>query len=891
MIGRLLEVRRAESRRTVLLFTYLFLIITSYVATKSTRDALFLERYSPERLPYADIASALSVAAVMAVYLRASRRVALRLLLVGTLLLFSAVSLAFWVLSRSGEPEWMVPVLYIWAGVFGVLLPTQVWTLANYVVTAREAKRLFGVIGSGAISGWIVGGLLTRTTATRLGSESLLLMTSGALAVCPVLVLAIWRQRHVDEASVADRHDEGRGLRDSFDLVRRSTHLRAVAVLIVLSSLVTTIVAWQFRAIAKAAIPETDALTAFFGAFNVSAGVLSLITQLFLTSRLLRRFGLGVVLLVVPLALTAGSLGVLMWGSLAAAVVLKGSDHVLRFSIDRSSIELLYLPVPERQMARAKAFIDTVVWRMGDAAGAVLVLAAVVFFGVTPSQISAVTIVLLMGWLAAVVMAKRQYIETLQRSIHEHRLDAERLSAHVPDRSTKDVLMRTLGADDPAVVLYALTLVGDDQAPMAHQAVCRLLDHRSPAVRRKAIAILAGTDDVAVLSQVERLLTDEDAGVRAEALIYMARRNGLDPLTQLSDLQDVDAAAIAAAIAHFLARPGPAQNIVGVGMLLDAALSFDGPAGESGRADAARLIGSLPDRFDAQLHRLLQDPAPAVVRAAMRAAATLGKTATIPVVIGRLSDPAVSDDAADALVAYGNASVPALQTFLASEDTAAETRRAIPDVLQRLGTAAAEHALVEHLLSADPILRLHVITGLNKLRQHNPERRLERELVDTVLAAEIFGHYRSYQILGKLRADATPDEAALQQVNESMGREIERIFRLLKLLFPAQDFHSAYVGLRSVNAVVHANALEFLEHSLAAPMRALLLPVIDNEVSVADRIALADRLVGVATQPPGAIAALAAGEQLLHNAARQANRQLGYDVQKELTEPSGERPH
>src|SRR6185503_17512012 len=197
----------------------------------------------------------------------------------------------------------------------------------------------------------------------------------------------------------------------------------------------------------------------FFGAFNVSAGVLSLITQLFLTSRLLRRFGLGVVLLLVPLALTAGSLGVLMWGSLAAAVVLKGSDHVLRFSIDRSSMELLYLPVPERQMARAKAFIDTVVWRMGDAAGALLVLAAVVFAGVTASQISAVTIALLIGWLAAAVTARRRYVETLQRSIHEHRLDGERLSSHLPDRSTDDVLIRTLGADDPAVALYALTLI------------------------------------------------------------------------------------------------------------------------------------------------------------------------------------------------------------------------------------------------------------------------------------------------------------------------------------------------------------------------------------------------------------------------------------------------
>src|SRR5207249_2329243 len=146
----------------------------------------------------------------------------------------------------------------------------------------------------------------------------------------------------------------------------------------------------------------------------------------------------------------------------------------------------------------------------------------------------------------------------------------------------------------------------------------------------------------------------------------------------------------------------------------------------------------------------------------------------------------------------------------------------------------------------------------------NPERRLERELIETLLAAEIFGHYRSYQILGTLRTEGPSAQFALQQVQDVMKHELERVFRLLKLLFPNQDLHSAYVGLRSANAVVHANALEFLEHSLPAPMRALLLPLIDNEVSVEDRLALAGRLVGAAPETPGeALAALAAGEELL----------------------------
>ena len=68
-----------------------------------------------------------------------------------------------------------------------------------------------------------------------------------------------------------------------------------------------------------------------------------------------------------PLALTFGSVGLIVTGGLAAAVFLKGTDQVLRYSVDRSTVELLYLPVGARIRSNAKAFIDTVVWRTGDA--------------------------------------------------------------------------------------------------------------------------------------------------------------------------------------------------------------------------------------------------------------------------------------------------------------------------------------------------------------------------------------------------------------------------------------------------------------------------------------------------------------------------------------------
>jgi ATP:ADP antiporter, AAA family len=872
MLRRLLQIRHGESSRAALLFAYLFLVISSYVVTKSTRDALFLQRYSADRLPYADVASALIVAVVMAVYLRVHRRVGLRPMLVGTLLMFSAIGVGFWALGRSDEPAWMVAGIYVWASVSGVLLPAQVWTLANSAMTTREAKRLFGIVGSGALCGWMVGGLITRTTAMRLGTENLLLMTSGTLAICALLVAAVWRGERKAPASAVAPSELG-GLTESLATVWQSPQLRAIAALICLSSIVTTLVAWQFRAIAKSFIPDTDELAAFFGTFNLYAGALSLGTQLVLTSRVLRRFGLGVALLVVPFALTIGSLGVLIAGGLWSAVFLKGGDQVLRYSIDRSTVELLYLPVPARQMAHAKALIDTVFWRVGDAVGALLVLASISLLGVTASLLSLENLGLLVAWIGAAVVAQRHYVRNLRDSIYEHRLDVERLT-NVAERSTDDALTDALGAGESHDILYALTLIEGRGTGIPLEAVRRLIDHPSSEVRRKAIALLAAADDKTVLPRVEFLLRhDTEIGVRTEALLYLTRLSDVDPLTRLTELDQVHAGSVASAIAQFLARPGPKQNIEAARLLLDVALNGEGSAGHHARLEAARMIGSMPDCFDDQLNRLLNDLAPEVVRLAIRAVAHIGKPASVPLVIARLADPQLSDDAIDTLAMMGDRAVPALREALGDDKAPAALRRAIPDVLQRVATPGAEHALVANLLDPDPVLRLRTVSALNKLRQLHPKRRLEKELIETVLAAEILGHYRSYQLLGKLSIETVVNAPTVQQIKESMSHELERIFRLMKLLMPEHDLHSAYVGLQSGNASVHANAIEFLEQALPAQLRSLVVPLIDSEVSLAERMRLAERMVGATRETSDqAAAAFEASGELLQEVADSAQR-------------------
>ena len=198
-LARAFNLRQGDGRRGALLFTYLFLIITCYQLGKTARDALFLSVFKASKLPYADMAIALSVGIVIAVYVAIGRRRDLRDLLVGCLVLFAGILCGFWgLVTFRPELTWQYPVFYIWIGIMGVLLPTQVWTLANYVLTTREAKRVFGLVGAGGITGWIFSGLLAEALAkTRgLGTKSLLLVMAATLLGCAALVVALWREKN-----------------------------------------------------------------------------------------------------------------------------------------------------------------------------------------------------------------------------------------------------------------------------------------------------------------------------------------------------------------------------------------------------------------------------------------------------------------------------------------------------------------------------------------------------------------------------------------------------------------------------------------------------------------------------------------------------------------------
>jgi AAA family ATP:ADP antiporter len=848
-IERTLNIHTGDLGRGTLLGACLFLVISSYVIGKVAGAALFLSRFQAKQLAYADISSSVLVAVVVAGYVLVARRVPLQSLLIGSTIFFASNCALFWGLAHYHfHLTWLFPVFYIWVKVFGVLAPTQIWTLANYVLTTREAKRVFGMVGGGAIAGWIFAGYFCKAIAKTFGTESLLLGMSLFLLICAGLILFVWRSGQV---AVGGAHGMTDGsaksgpsnLFASMQLVFSSSYLRAIAAVICISSLVTTLTGWQFLAIAQEVLVKKDALAAFLGDFNFYAGILSLLFQLLFTARFLRRFGMGTSLFVLPITVFLGSAGLLVLGTLGAAIALKGCDQVLRYSIDKSTTELLYLPLPARIKLQVKWFIDTVIWRLGDGLAGLTVLIFATSLHLPARQISWIALLFVSGWLAAVAVARRQYVATLKGSITQHQVDVEQASTSVLDRSTAELLAAKLSASDPNEILYALSVFEVERQRAAHPAIRSLLSHPSAQVRQKATTILSESGDKTARPEIEPLLRDTDLNVRTEALLYLTHHAHVDPLELIGEVGDFADFSVRSAVVAFLARPGQAQNLEAAQQILTSMVDEPGEGRQRHRVEAARLLGELPDCFDPLFSNLLADPNPVIAREAIRSVGKLRKRRMVPDLLDRLANHELRAEAARALGEFGDTIIGALRDHLGDTSVAVEARREIPAIMVTIGTPAAAQVLMANLLESDTTLRFRTVSSLNKLQRLHPEIETDTQMLEAVLAAEILGHYRSYQILDKLGIAESGEGPVAGALTRSMQQELERIFRLLGLLYPRLAVHSAYLGLQSKNVSVYDNALEFLDNVLKPQLREMLVPLLDGKITVPERALLAQRLV------------------------------------------------
>ncbi|MBZ5497350.1 MAG: HEAT repeat domain-containing protein [Acidobacteriia bacterium] len=860
-VGRMLTLRREEAGPASLLFFYLFLVMGAYMMGQAVGDALFLHVY-PTQLPYAMIGSALMSALFVAVYARLSTRMRLENLIVAALV-FLAISFAFfWWLMRF-QYQWVYWLVLIWVYTVGAIGPMMGWTLANYTVTTREARRIYGLVGAGALLG---GAIVSFTTADavrheRMQPKTAFLVMALLLVLCTVLVKLLFRNAGQRLAAVNQSPVAGDGAPKTFGqnvtLIHSSRYLLMLTALIAVGCLATSILGYQFKLIGNAHYGEdTVGFVNYMARFNGYMGLASFVFQLTLTPVLLSTFGIRVTLFVVPVALMGTSMGLLAAPTLLMASILRGTHYMLRFSLDKSSTELLYVPVSPAVRSQVKSFIDTFVWRSADGvAGLILVLFARVL-KFDPGQVSLVNMVALVAWIYIANEVRREYLNVLRQAIARRTLDPERTAAQVLDSTTIEVLAQALERGGEQQLMYGMSLFEMSRQTGWHPALRRLLDHRSPAVRQQALRLLGDAGDREILPRVEELLGDESLEVRAEALRYLVVHAGRDPLMLQSGGSDLPAYVIQGAVVTYLARSAEEDYSSAAMLILESMLSQVGPEAVPARCEAARVLGVIPSPSELHNHllELMHDENPEVAEQALLSAGKNRIRELLPVVIEKLGQPQLVAAARTALVQYDRRAVGMLQSCLSDPTLPLPIRKQIPQTLARIPNAESASALAHSLVQSDPGLRYDVLKALNQLRDRDPELIPGDVDYADMVNAELIGYYRSFQILAALETSggkagsAEPHQGGERLLRrafrEHMDHELERIFRMLALLYSPRDVHNAFAGLTSGRPQLRANALEMLEHLLQPDLYRRLASVLDPEIDSQQRLAFARRFCG-----------------------------------------------
>lgn len=471
-IEKIIDIRPGEGARTALMFFTILLLIASYTTTKAVRDAVFLSKFGLTELSYMMI----GIAAVAGVFVTAYKRLTAgmgRNIVALATNGFIALSLVAMAIGLHFGVRWISWGLYFWSGVFGLVLVAEFWLLANDLFDAREAKRLFPIIGAGAILGGLFGGALSGWLAKPLGAGNLLYIVAGELLLSAVLSSLAWKrrrpevQREVKEAPVPQ-------FAEGLAILRKNRYVRLIALMLLCMTVCYTIVQWQYKGIAKIHFGgRQDDMAAFFGMFAAVLNLATFVLQLLGTPRLLRRWGVGFGLRVLPTGFGLGAIALLaitivplpMLG--AAAFAMFFCDG-FRFSVDKASTELLYLPIPRAVKDQAKPFIDTFVDRIAGALASFLWLFLTWAFHVDrPDRIlyaSFATLATAIVWLAVIQRAKNAYIAAYRQMLGAGvTLDPAALVA--PNERLRARVMAELGK-----------LAGDDtiRRGKRHRAIARI---------------------------------------------------------------------------------------------------------------------------------------------------------------------------------------------------------------------------------------------------------------------------------------------------------------------------------------------------------------------------------------------------------------------------------
>jgi ATP:ADP antiporter, AAA family len=388
LLQRFFNVRTEEVGPILLALLHFFCILTALMVLRPAREALGMQRgiEAIRWLFMGTLVLTLLVNPVFGLLVSQFRRFTFIALTHGFFALNLVGFHALLVLTPQAIGVTTGQVFYVWMSVFNLFVTMVFWALMADRFTLEQSKRLFGLIAVGGTAGAITGSSLAALLVDTIGTPALLLVAAGFLAAATAAAWGVTRLRTdrrvqlrtADGAPTGpgrgpapeDRAIIGGSAWAGFRAVARSPYLLGISgYVLILAVMVTFVYFTRLQMVAELG-EDVDMRTGIFARIDLITQTATLLLQAIVAGHVMRRLGVHVALAMVPLIVAAGFIGLAAVGTLAALVAFDATFRAVQRAIMRPARETLFTVVSREDKYKSKAFIDTFVYRGGDAVGA-----------------------------------------------------------------------------------------------------------------------------------------------------------------------------------------------------------------------------------------------------------------------------------------------------------------------------------------------------------------------------------------------------------------------------------------------------------------------------------------------------------------------------------------
>lgn len=409
LLAKLANIRLEERAAVLWSFLYFFSLLCSYYIIRPIRDEMGVQG-GVENLQWLFTATFVAMLAIVPLFGWITARYPRKRFLPIVYYFFAANLILFYLaFNLEYDKVYVARIFFVWVSVFNLFVVSVFWSLMVDVYSNEQSKRLFGFIAAGGTVGAISGPALTSFLAVPVGKVNLLILSALFLLVAVVCMKRIihWSDtaRGNSATTSTDILDEERPLGGSIiagiKLVFASPYLLGICGLMLLYTTLSTFLYFEQAQIIRDNFADSDARTSVFATIDLATNTLTLLLQLVIVGRLVPVIGLAWTLAIIPLLLAAGFFVLSMSPVVTVLIVVQVIRRAGNYAIMRPAREMLYVVVDRETKYKAKNFIDTAVYRGGDAVSS-WVYAGMKSVGLSAANIAliAVPLSLLWAWVA-----------------------------------------------------------------------------------------------------------------------------------------------------------------------------------------------------------------------------------------------------------------------------------------------------------------------------------------------------------------------------------------------------------------------------------------------------------------------------------------------------------